>query len=288
MIGYLFLLGCQPAKQVREETMTNLEQPILKLSFGAQGVQDFLQYKKGSADNHPAGIGFYDLDWKPPKLGKVSIQSEGVNLEIDNVFSAMGVKYNMRGLDGIQGMVINSSLHPNQYVSRQEAYLLYVDLIKQLNSKGWKQYFMYSNGRVDKRDNLKHIMESLLSEVIDSSYILTYDEWEKVMSKKSRLLLLNVHNKGLQLSIMISQTSHDDNINKEQYMMRYEFDTKRYIQRNLIENSDQLNSDQLQDAFKKRLIEYQISREKEEADLKLRGYRIDENYKDPDAWLYVK
>jgi len=157
-----------------------------------------------------------------------------------------------------------------------------------LNSKGWKQYFMYSNGRVDKRDNLKHIMESLLSEVIDSSYILTYDEWEKVMSKKSRLLLLNVHNKGLQLSIMISQTSHDDNINKEQYMMRYEFDTKRYIQRNLIENSDQLNSDQLQDAFKKRLIEYQISREKEEADLKLRGYRIDENYKDPDAWLYVK
>lgn len=287
MIGYLFLLGCQPAKQVREETMTNLEQPILKLSFGAQGVQDFLQYKKGSADNHPAGIGFYDLDWKPPKLGKVSIQSEGVNLEIDNVFSAMGVKYNMRGLDGIQGMVINSSLHPNQYVSRQEAYLLYVDLIKQLNSKGWKQYFMYSNGRVDKRDNLKHIMENVSSVAIDSSYILTYDEWQMVMSKNSSLDL-NVHNKGLQLTIMIFLTSYDDNINKEQYMVRYDFNTKRYTQRNLIENSDQLNSDQLQDAFKKRLIEYQISREKEEADLKLRGYRIDEEYVDFDVWPYVK
>ena len=98
---------------------------------------------------------------------------------------------------------------------------------------------------------------------------------------------------GILLNVSINQTKKTED-GKEQYMVRYTFDTVRYNQRNLMDDSEnnidtyQMTSKELEQVFKNELLRNKKSREAEEKEVVSQGYRIDENYIDPDVWQYVK
>ncbi|MCZ3011223.1 hypothetical protein NYY91_17690 [Acinetobacter baumannii] len=137
----------------------NQNQDVIALHFGEQGMQDFAKNSNTPVDRQPAGMNFLSLDWTPPQLGRVRVITEKSNLEIENVISVLGTQIARRSNDGIQIMDIDASLHSNEYTTSQEAYAAYTKLVHQINDKQWKQYFLPFSVRIDKQDNLKHILK---------------------------------------------------------------------------------------------------------------------------------
>lgn len=287
IIGWL-LLGCQPNAKNTENNAMNQQSYVLH--FGQQGVKDFAQDNQEKVDNHPSGAGFRELDFIPPNLGQIKIENGINSLLIDHVFSVLGTSFHQE--DGIQGLDINAGLNKEEFVNPEQAYQAYADLMKRLNQAGWQLYISRYNPRIAKEDNIRYIME--WGYVIDPSYIFNYEEWQKIINTiGGNSIGYRLYANGILLNLSLDRTQKTAE-GKEQYVVRYTFDTVRYNQRNLMDDSEnnidtyKMTSQELEQAFKNELIRNKKSREMDEKDAISQGYRIDASYVDPDVWQYVK
>ncbi|MBE0407937.1 hypothetical protein ACT3TI_13615 [Psychrobacter sp. AOP22-C1-22] len=256
------------------------------LHFGQQGVEDFTTYTGGNVDVQPAGMSFFDLDWTPPNLGTVSIAHGGHTLTIDNAFSVLGNSKNNNVSKGIIGISINSGLNKAEFVEPKEAYLAYKELLTRINQSGWQQYYTNSEPRISELDNLKFINEH--REVIDSSYILTYEEWLNVFKNDAHQdLNFNLYLDGIILWVWLRKADENEK-EEEQYMLRFSFETAGYVDRNVLESGFDLNGAALRAAHEKNVEEDLGIRSTRESELIEEGYRIKKNYETPDSWKYMQ
>lgn len=287
IIGWL-LLGCQPNAKNTENNAMNQQSYVLH--FGQQGVKDFAQDNQEKVDNHPSGAGFRELDFTPPNLGQIKIENGINSLLIDHVFSVLGTSFHQE--DGIQGLDINAGLNKEEFVNPEQAYQAYVDLMKRIHQAEWKNYFYRFSARIAKEDNIRYLMKS--GDVIDASYIFNYEEWKKIINTiGGNSIGYRLYANGILLDLSIKQTQKTEG-GKEQYMIRYAFNTIRYDEKNSMDDSEnnidtyKMTSQELEQAFKNELIRNKESREMDEKDAISQGYRIDASYVDPDVWQYVK
>ncbi|MGZ7882292.1 hypothetical protein [Acinetobacter soli] len=278
----LLVTACQPAPKKLEKNSMN--QPPYSLHFGPQGFKDFAQHQLSRSESHSSGAGFKELDFTPPNLGKIKIENGGNSLVIDHVFSVLGTSFNPD--DGIQKLRINSGLNKEEFVTPEQAYQGYVELMKRINQAGWKNYFIKSMPRIAKEDNLRYLMES--GYVIDPGYIFSYEEWQKIISESvGNSIGYRLYANGIFVSIRLKQTKKTQD-SKEQYIVRYAFDTIRYVQRNMISDAYKMPLQELEHAFKQEVLRAKKSREMDEKEAIENGYRIDQDYVDPDVWPFVK
>lgn len=276
------LSACQPnTKNIENNAMNQL--PYI-LHFGQQGFKDFAQYNQGQVDNHPSGAGFRELDFTSPNLGQIKVENGVNSLVIDHVFLVLGTSFSKD--DGIQIFDVDAGLNKAEFVSPEQAYQAYVELMQRLNQAGWKNYFFRDDARIAKEDNIRYLLEG--HDVIDISYIFSYEEWKKIInSRTTKSISYRLYTNGILLDISLNQTEKNKDA-KEQYMVRYAFQTVRYNQRNLISDSSEMTAQELKQEFKSNLERYIRLREKYEKDAVAQGYHIDESYVDPDVWNYVK
>lgn len=283
-IGFL-LSACESSSKTRESQYMN-NQKIYTLHLGSQGIQDFLKYTNGEVDRQPAGMNFMTLNWNPPNLGKVRIEHSINSLELENIFSVMGSQLSDSPEEGIQIIDIDAGLTHEEFVTPEQAYAAYVSLMKKINQAGWKQYFYRFDARIAMEDNLKYILDR--KEVIDPAYILSFKEWQQVFDKiPTKVFSYQLYSNGVLLKFSIDQTAINEK-KQEQYMLRYTIQTIRYDERNSISNSDQMTVKELEIAFKKMVEKNKLVRLQQEKEAKQKGYKIDENYQDPDVWSFVK
>ncbi|MFX4307461.1 hypothetical protein F8N28_00935 [Acinetobacter soli] len=278
----LLVTACQPAPKKLEKNSMN--QPPYSLHFGPQGFKDFAQHQLSRSESHPSGAGFKELDFIPPNLGKIRIENGVNSLVIDHVFSVLGTSFNSE--DGIEKLRINSGLNKEEFVTPEHAYQGYVELMKRINQAGWKVYIARYNPRIAKIDNIRYLMES--GYVIDPGYIFSYEEWQKIISESvGNSIGYRLYANGILLNLDIDQTKKIED-GKEQYIVRYAFDTIRYDERNSIPNGYEITSKELEQAFKQEVLRAKKSREMDEKEAIENGYRIDQDYVDPDVWPFVK
>ncbi|MGP9491345.1 hypothetical protein [Psychrobacter sp. AOP7-B1-24] len=256
------------------------------LHFGQQGVEDFNTYTGGDVDIQPAGMSFFDLFWTPPDLGSVNIAHENHTLRIDNAFSVLGSSKNNNVSKGIVGIDIDSSLNKAEFVEPKEAYSAYKELLTQINQQGWRQYYTNAEPRISELDNLKFINEH--REVIDPSYILTYEEWVDIFKNDAHKdLNFNLYLDGIILWIWLRKADENEK-KEEQYMLSFSFETAGYVDRNVLENGFELNGSALKTAHEKNVEEDLGIRYTIESELIEEGYRINENYQTPNFWEYMQ
>ena len=262
--------------------MNNQQKYILH--FGEQGVQDFIKYSKTAVDHQPAGASFRDIDFAPPNLGQIKIENDVNSLIIDHVFSVLGTQFDKN--EGIQKISINAGLTKEEFVSPERVHQAYVELMTKINQAGWKNYFPRYNPRIAKEENIRHLSKG--RDIIDPGYIFSFEEWNKIINAiPTKSLGYRLYANGVLLDISLRQTAKNE-LNEEQYMLRYSFQTIRYDERNSISNSDQMTPIELEQAFKQGEIRNKKSREMDEKQAIQEGYKIDEEYIDPDVWKYVK
>lgn len=264
------------------------QQPYL-LHFGLQGFKDFAQYNQSGVDNHPVAS-FRELDFSPPNLGQIKIENGESSLVIDHVFYVLGTSFHKE--DGIEVMTVNAGLNKEEFVRPEQAYQAYVDLMKRVNQAEWKLYISSGNPRIAKEDNIRYFMK--WGDVIDPSRIFSYEEWKKIMSMEvGKSIGYRLYANGLLVDIDISQTKKTED-GKEQYIVRYAFNTIRYDQRDRLSDSENninaytMTQLELKQAFENKENRTQRLREQAEKIAIAEGYRIDESYVGPDLWQYVK
>ncbi|WP_394650980.1 hypothetical protein [uncultured Acinetobacter sp.] len=278
----LLLCACQPT--LDESNKNFAHQPPYSLHFGPQGFKDFAQHQLSRSESHPSGAGFKELDFTPPNLGKIRIENGVNSLLIDHVFSVLGTSFNPD--DGIEKLRINSGLNKEEFVTPEQAYQGYVELMKRINQAGWKVYIARYNPRIAKIDNIRYLMES--GYVIDPSYIFSYEEWQKIISESvGNSIGYRLYANGILLNLDIDQTKKIED-GKEQYIVRYASETARYNQRNLISDAYKMPPQELEHGFKQEVLRAKKSREIDEKEAIENGYRIDQDYVDPDVWPFVK
>lgn len=287
LIFGLFFLGCQPNTKNTENSVMN-HQPYL-LHFGPQGFKDFAQYNQGQVDNH-AIASFLELDFSPANLGQIKIENGTSSLLIDHTFSVLGGSFHKE--DGIEVMTINAGLNKEEFVRPEQAHQAYVDLMKRINQAEWKNYFYRFSARIAKDDNIRYLIKS--GDVIDPTYIFNYEEWKKIINTVGgNSIGYRLYANGLLLNLSIKQTQKTED-GKEQYVIRYAFNTIRYDERNSMDDSEnnidtyKMTSKELEKAFENELVRNKKSREIDEKEVIAEGYNIDKNYVDPDVWQYVK
>ncbi|MEQ1144342.1 hypothetical protein [Acinetobacter soli] len=278
----LLVTACQPAPKKLEKNSMN--QPPYSLHFGQHGFKDFAQHQLNRSESHPSGAGFKELDFTPPNLGKIRIENGENSLLIDHVFSVLGTSFNPE--DGIQGLDIDTGLNKEEFVTPEQAYQGYVELMKRINQAGWKNYFIGDMPRIAKENNLRYLMES--GYVIDPDYIFSYEEWKKIISESvGNSIGYRLYANGIFVSIRLKQTKKTED-GKEQYIVRYAFETIRYAERNMISDAYKMPPQELEHAFKQEVLRAKKSREMDEKEAIKNGYRIDQDYVDPDVWPFVK
>ncbi len=140
--------------------------------------------------------------------------------------------------------------------------------------------------RIAKKDNFRYLMES--GYVIDPDYIFSYEEWQKIISESvGNSIGYRLYANGILLNLDIDQTKKTED-GKEQYIVRYAFETIRYAERNSIPNAYEMTPQALEQAFKQEVLRTKKSREMDEKEAIENGYRIDQDYVDPDVWPFVK
>ena len=149
-----------------------------------------------------------------------------------------------------------------------------------------EKLFFRFDPRIAKEENIKYLSKG--RDIIDPSYIFSFEEWNKIINTiPTKSLGYRLYANGILLDISLRQTAKNE-LNEEQYMLRYSFQTMRYDERNSISNSDEMTPAELEQAFKQGEIRNKKSREMDEKQAIQEGYKIDEEYIDPDVWPYVK
>lgn len=284
LISFIFL-GCQPENKNNssKEKVMNVDQ-VYSLQLGVDGDRKFSEYAKDSLDKQPAGMSFRDMVFTPPNLAKVSLDVAEQKLTIEHAFSVMAsnIDYDPN-LKGVQTIDINAGLNKEDFVTEHQAYEGYVKLFKKLKKNGWKNYFDPSAARIDKKDNMKSLYDD--SNVIDPTHIFTYEEWREIFNKNESLYY-HLYLNGVYIGITINKDEGEQD--KVQYMLRLNISTIKYRVRNSITDSYKMSEQIFNQAYKDYILRASKNRLSEEKERKISGYKIDESYKDPDVWNYVK
>ncbi|TCM59283.1 hypothetical protein EC844_1456 [Acinetobacter calcoaceticus] len=280
----ILVCACQPSTTLGNEEKKMSINEVYQLGFGLEGEQQFIKYSQEGEDRQPAGMGFYNLLWNAPNFPTVNINLGENSLIIPNTISVLGTKINYdKSMQGIQIMDINAGLNQEEYVTEEQAYQTYKLLFEHINSRGWKQYFDPFSARIHIKDNIKSIED--MGEVVDSSYFYSFEEWSEIFNEK-KSIDFKVYASGIILYISVNKTDQKQSL--VQYMLRFSFESVKSYQRNLITDSYKMNNVNFEQAFNKEMQENIKIRKIQESNAIAKGYRIDENYKDPDVWQYVK
>ena len=285
------------------------------LQLGKKGPKSFKQVG-AVADHHTAGelVGFLDLKWPSKQLGVVTIRHGGHDLTIPHTFTAMGSVRSEPEGEGVNDIVLNSGISAGELIRHREAYDLWVKLMKRIQDSGWQRYIYLSRPRLAGKDAIRYFQDEEnfgLGYITDPGTVPDFDTWYSVIRQVG--FIVNFYLDGVEMTILFDATVKDqedlDDINKTlsfkewgQYMMRIEFTTARHSTRNDIYHTfipDGYDIDKLQEEMDKinsSLPEYWqryrnielAKRKKEEAMLVGKGYKIDEDYQDPDLLPHLQ
>ena len=106
------------------------------------------------------------------------------------------------------------------------------------------------------------------------------------MTRQNNYIWYQLYQGDVILGITIIFSDHKEK--KQQFMVRYEFDTARRAGRGIIEGEDKMTALEFQQAFEQSDLEDQRNRKEAELELKAKGYHIDEDYVGLDIWEYAK
>ena len=298
----VFIIGVMGLQACHADNSPLTPPQEVTLHFGHQGIRDFYAYTHGTSEDYPEIMSFYELDWGLDNLGTIHLNHFDSTTTISNVSWVMGTK-NSRHTHGIGGLDVHADLSKTQYATQEQAYQDYVALITAFKKAGWQQYFEPQHARIAKEDNVKILTYDNPDDVPDDRYVLytgyssdsltplTFEEWRQVIEgqKYKFSLNLNLYLRDVVLHINIQEWQTKPNPIPSQpdlkyYKVRYEFNTAKY------EFYRAIRGDTIEELKQDYDDEYETNksiRQKYETRAKNAGFRINEDYQDPDMWQYI-
>lgn len=179
--------------------------------------------------------------------------------------------------NGITDLSFEIPISGSSNIKDNVNFLVYEKLIKKLKSNGWRVFHYQSEPRILGKYSFE--LNTLLDRGhLDGYYLDDYSKWSNY-ADRLELTSLNFYKNGLYLTI--SFRAGIDN---------YIFDIKvaSSFSNYFYQYDENIRDKEWQNLLEKDLAKWKKQRQITEGNLQKQGYKIDENYQDPDVWEYVK
>ncbi|TCV90686.1 hypothetical protein [Sulfurirhabdus autotrophica] len=156
----------------------------ISIKIGEQGTAFAQRYPALVKIQHqPAGVNFYDVDWKQATPGSVTIEHGKYSFVIENVMSVMaGQDLGDEANEGLTEFSINAGITAPDRIPHDEARLKMYAILQQIVQAGWQMNITRSMPRLRGKDALDYqLVDDYTS--LDASYVPTFEEWMKIDSR---------------------------------------------------------------------------------------------------------
>ncbi len=229
-------------------------------------------------DKQPAGMNFYDIDWTVNRSepGVVTFEHGEHTFTIDAVLGVMGSSYEPDiNKWGIIDFNISFGITKPDLIAHDEARLKVMALLRMLQDKGWRQYYLRDAARVKGRS-------ALFDGFLDVRYEPSFEEWMTLKDGAKWFLEAD----GVYLSMQMWRD--DKHLNPQQpgaYFMTMELHGEEDDVRRYFLEPDRNNWRELWPERMKKSNEF---RTEAEAEARAKGYQIDTDYQDPPIKALIK
>lgn len=133
-------------------------------------------------DRQPAGLTFYDVDWKTSAPGTVSFEHGKHALLIEYVLSVSGTQDANYPEEGMSEIDIISGITASDLISHDEARLKMFAILQKIAQAGWSIFIDRGDPRLRGKDAFNYVMAISPFSTLDASYLPTFDEWMHIKS----------------------------------------------------------------------------------------------------------
>lgn len=280
-----YLIACNSSSQITEkEKEINMADSdyMINASMGeptellvSRNPKIFSEYKTGTSVGfirpNIAGKDEYRL-----KLNLVD-KKDNTALMFDSMQNLLFVSDDHYKKYGITDLSFEIPVSGTSQIKDNLNFLLYEKTVKKLRKNGWKVFYYHSEPRVFGKESFE-LNTRLDRGSLDGYYLDDYNKWS-TYSDRLELSSLNFYKNGSYLTI-----SFRAGIDNYIFDMKVATSFSTYF----YQYDENIRDKEWEDLLEKDLAKWKKQRQITEGNLQKQGYKIDENYQDPDVWEYLK
>ena len=275
LAAIFFFALCSYERRILKERIADGNNTIT-IRIGQPGIDLKNQYPDAvKVERQPAGITFYQVNWRAAEKGKVKLDMSNSSLVFDDVLGMVGTEDNSEKNPGIYRLTIISKTTDSNHISHEDARIKFLSILKKIKSSGWSTLIPFTAPRLRGKDMVNYLLESKNPTALDSSYDLSISEWMNIDNLTSWEF-----NKGNTfLEVSFSRTSEEIGAQPfTSYVVRYTVKSdvayfKEFIDPNATEPWESLLIDELKNyAERRRSLEELLEKD---------GIKIDKEYMNP-------
>jgi hypothetical protein len=248
----------------------------LDFHLGEQG-EEFLKKNPDvtSVDRQPAGLNFYNADWKTSAPGTVVFENGKYSFTMANVLSVTGTENVDYPKEGMSEFTINAGISPAELMGHDEARLKLFAIFQHLLQAGWKVSILPNRPRLRGRDMLNYMLNGNRYSTLDAAYLPTLEEWMRIDNSTS----WDFYSDHAFLSIYFLRDQNLMDPNKPgAYLLTYDIRSEAEYFRSFVDSKDRK---QWKKFLPAELTKLPPLRAAAETEMRAQGLKIDETYRDP-------
>lgn len=185
------LISCQDTTSTENAMPLDKNTPItLKLNEHPKEFVGRLGALEYSVDEQPAGLNFYELDWRNDAPGNITIDHNQYSFSIPYVLSVVGTENADFPEKGIARYFISSGITATDTMSHDEARLTLSAFLQELVDKGWRNSLFYSVPRLKGKQSYDYAINQFVYPP-DPNYTPNLEQWMALGSDAMWLLYAN-------------------------------------------------------------------------------------------------
>ncbi len=249
----------------------------ISIKIGEQGTAFAQRYPALVKIQHqPAGVDFYDVDWKQATPGSVTIEHGKYSFVIENVLSVMaGQDLGDEANEGLTEFSINAGITAPDRIPHDEARLKMYAILQRILQAGWVTQIDRGDPRIRGKDAFNYVMTTSHYSSLDAAYVPTFEEWMRIESRTTWYFYAD----HLYLSVNFTRESTlTDPTKPGAYLISFNLKSENEFYRGYVGGE---HRKEWKTRLPAELAKLAPLRAAAEAKLRAQGVRIDETYQDP-------
>lgn len=285
----LALVGCNlnaqvdlPPRPATEDTKSELKDPRMteqvNIKVGEKGA-NFLKRHPNLVktwQSLPGVVQDYRVSWDVNSRGSVRLDHGVHSVTIEHVLTLLSSQdLKERAADGLDEVNITAGLRAPAGVDHDEARLKTFEILRRIEAVGWKTITPRSRPRLTGRERLAYAIDESGSIGMDTKEIPTLEQWMRIED----LAPWRFYADRLYLEVSFRRSSaHMDLKQPGIYQLSFNIKTDTEYFRGF---AGPHNRHRWKEVVPAELVKLAKVRAQKEAELKAKGFAIDESYQDP-------
>jgi hypothetical protein len=272
--------GCSDSKPAAKQQTAELKESAMtidvSIKLGEMGPDFAKRYpSKVKVQKQPAGLDFYEIDWKRPR-GSVNVEHGKHSVVIHDVLSVLASQdLEAFKAEGLKDFYVSSGVTAPDLIPHDEARQKIHAILRGILNVGWQQVIELSEPRLKGRARLDYMFATTNSNGLDATHLPTFEEWMRIPSRTPWSFYAN----GVYMDVTFTREPTLTDPNKPgSYLLTFKLKTETQHLRGYAGPDNRLRWKEFVPAELAKAAE---QRKKLEAELRAKGVPIDESYQDP-------